>query len=549
MEDKHLRQNIKNDKEQPDNGLPLRREEPKSVWRYKRLWAVVLLFLFIGGVGGFVPAAKIPLFSRLVQAMGFKAEEAGEMSLLKALLKWHQKYQESKADELSAEQIAANAEASAARGMMLGEYELEQNRHNLDSLLISMRKLNSEQRRKGERVDAVRGSVKHMRGEEKEPEVVQVGNIDSSVVATESNTEKKGQIFFGEDAGVVQRGEQHGFNSTKMLTKIENPHIAGSTSSTWLTNMIDKAMLHDAKLGQLPKELNAKGHAVNFDDIKKIGDDRPHRDMYYAWLTGKTTYRTPNRLLKKTLAGAGFNGEDMPKRVFDSSLLGVGVGIDPNDVNADAQGIKDRMAKDKSCQAQVLTGSAATGEAYVKIRENIKGLGGSFPTTCEEVLKDGSDGAFRARLADITKQCNAINSNYEEMKSSCNVAYTKGKCKDLTNSYNSNFETFKTACEKVYDACMGETVTDEEGNTSAANTPEDCVKRRDESKGEEICSKDCTGKNIQDEVRNDITGYTDDSTFEGSAEPHANEDGTNTSDYMASQSVQNIIDTLSGKMD
>ena len=497
--------------EQPVNGLPSRFERPRSVWSYKRLWAVIILFLFIGGVGGLIPAAKIPLFSALVQAMGFSKEDAGEMSLLQALLKWHQKLQAQQADKsapLSADEIEANARASAERSLALSAYESEQNKNNLTSSLINMRKLNSDQRRKGEPVDAIRGAVKQIAGDEKEDNAVKVKNIDVPVVKTESNTDTKSEVFFGQDAGVTPRDIRDGFNSTKILTKIENPHIAGSTSATWLTDMIDKAMIRDVNLGQLPKELNTKGHGVNFDDIKNVGKDRPHRDLNYAWLTGKATYRTPNRLLKKTLAAAGFNGEDMPRRVFDASLLGVGLGIDPTEVNQDAQSIRDRMAKDEKCQSK-LSSQSPKKNSYENIKKSIGQIAKSFPRTCADVLKSGSSDNLNAHLSSISKECKAINSYYSELQTDCNVAFKKGDCPVLR--YEGSFNAFVAACEDVYKKCMAETTTDEAGNEVAANDAKTCAARRDGTEGKTLqCGNDaCTGDPIERNVSFVVTGYTD----------------------------------------
>ena len=559
MDEKPLAKSSADIKEQPQNGLPLNHKAPqtehKSVWRYKRLWGVILLFLFIGGVGGFVPVSKIPLFSRLVQAMGFSAEEAGKMSLLKALLKWHQKYQAGKADALSEEEIAANVRASAERNLALSAYEIEQNKQNASSLLISMRTLNSEQRRMGEAVDVIKGVAPEERGSEKERAAVEVKNIDDSVANTEANTAQKGEVSFGDNASSLQRDEQHGFNSTKMLSKIENPHIAGATSSSWLTDTIDKAMRADANLGQLPKELDAMGHAVSFEDLKKIGNDRPHRDMYYAWLTGKASFRTPNRMLKKTLAAAGFNGEEMPKKVFDSSLLGVGLGIDPNDVNQDAKSIKERMAKEEDCKAKLFTGSSTKIDAYNNIKAQIDSLGSYFPSNCEEVYKNEFDRelqrGFNAALNRIKKECESINAYYASLEKECSVAYTAGTCPSLSGNYEANFEAFKKMCDAEFEECKKGTKTDKEGN-EVPKTDEDCKAERPTQLGPALCGDTCDGDKIENKVRVDITGYTDGENgeeYKDSTSVNEDEKGQRVAgikDFMPSQSSDNIAAMLGG---
>lgn len=550
MDEKHVSNATPKDKEQPENGLPLRPVAPKNMWKDKRLWVVIGLFAFTGIVGGFVPASKIPLFSTLVEAMGFSSDEAGEMSLLKALLKWHQKYQAGKADaaeKLSAEEIAANARASAERNLALSEYEMTQNKKNLDSLLISMRKVNSQQRRDGRDVDVVRGAAVRERGSETEDKAVAVKNIDAPV-QTEANTSAQGEVLFGQEAGVVQRDEHHGFNSTKMLSKIENPHIAGSTSSTWMMQTMDRAVRADSNLGQIAKELDTRGHAVNFDNIKNIGKDRPHRDLSYAWLTGKAAYRTPNRMLKKTLAAAGFQGEDMPRKVFDSSLIGVGVGIDPNDVSMDAKSVRTRYDKEEKCKNKLLFGSSSKKDTYAKIKTDVKSLRGQFPSTCKEAAQDNALAGLQSTLGNISQECRKINATYAELREECSVSYLSGECANLAHSYDSRLTSFQTECDNLYKKCLNE--TDADGNP--VNTPEICAARRDETRGGDLDGQcqggQCDGDQVYYDARHAITGYgaDEDDDFNNNDNMKIKDNGDNESSYLASQNVQDIIDTLRG---
>ena len=387
MADKYDPYAYHTDEEQPANGLPLRRVEPKSLWQDKRLWAVAGVFLFFGGAGGLVPAGKSPFLSKVVQAMGCSAQEAEEMSLLKALLRQNQRRREEKPRALSPEEIAAAAQrytdrARAEAQESAAKYVAGKDVRKLPSALISMRALAAAQRRNGQREDRVSGAYTEVPGTEKDQDrAVRVNNVDAPL-ATQAAEAGSGAVLFGVDASTTVREEHDGFNSTKILTKIQNPHIAGSTTTSWLTQTMDRAVSTDANLGQLNKGLNMVGNYTNFEDIKTIGNDRPHRDLYYAWLTGKTTYRTPNPMLKKTLAAAGFNGEEMPRRVFDSSLNGTGLGIDPNDVASDAKSIRDRMEKDKTCQAQLLAGNDSNSKAYASMKKSVGSVGASFPQTC-----------------------------------------------------------------------------------------------------------------------------------------------------------------------
>ena len=542
MDDNRFNRFPKKDEEQPQNGLPLRRVGGRSPWQYKRLWAVVLLFCLFGGVGGLVPSGKIPFFSYLVQAMGFSEREAQEMPLLKALLKWHQKYRTGKADTLSDAEIAANERASAERNLALSAYEMEKNKQNLESLLISMRQVNKEQRSKGRKTDNVRGAVRRTAGDETENEGVNLISL-KNFVGTDPNSSQQGEFLFGQEDGLILRDEKDGFNTTHLLGKIKNPYIAGSTSSDWFVDTVDKARLSDADLGRIAREMDTLSHAVDLGDIKNIGKDRPHRDLSYAWLMGKTTYRTSNVLLKKTLAAAGFNGEDIPKKVFDSSLTGHGVGIDPNEVSWDAQSMRERLEKEENCQIKLLTGGQQKITMYEDIRDTVKQVGASFPSTCADILEAGVEKNFQAGLRRISNKCRDMNKNYADLWSSCNVVFTVGKCPDLSGSYARNFATFKDACDKAYKKCLSE--TDANGTP---NTPAICAARRKVQTGKDVC-KDanmCDKETVENDMRYRITGYGGDETsvFTQSSDAKQKENGANETDYLPSQNVQDIVDTL-----
>ena len=460
-----------------------------------------------------------------------------------------QKRRTEKARALSPEEIAAGAQryterARAEAQQSAAKYVAGQDVRKLPSALISMRALSAAQRRNGTREDRVAYAYSAAPGTEKDEDTaVRVNNVDAPLT-TQAAEAGSGEVLFGVDASTTVREEHDGFNSTKILTKIKNPHIAGSTTTSWLTKTMDRAVSADANLGQLGKGLNMVGNYTNFEDIKTIGNDRPHRDLYYAWLTGRTTYRTPNPMLKKTLAAAGFNGEEMPRRVFDTSLNGTGLGIDPGDVAADAKTIRERMEKDKSCQAQLLAGNDSNGKAYASMKKSVGSVGGSFPRTCAEVLASGSDSGLRNHLNNIRTQCRAINNAYAALSKSCNVAYKAGECKDLSGAYSNNFATFKKKCEEEYDKCMGE--TDEEGN--AVNSEAGCAQRRDEKTGSELCAGVCEGQTIEADVRYKVTGYDNNEDAEDSTGVKVRDSGNNETGYVASQNVQNIIETLTGKI-
>lgn len=546
MDEKHVSKVVKNDEEQPRNGLPLRRVEPRNVWTYKRLWVLVILFA-LGSVGvGVVPAAKVPLFARLVQAMGFAPSEMGEMSLLQALLKWHQKYQAGIPRKLTDEEIAANARESARLGLAYAEREMEQRKKNGESALISMSQVNAAQRRNGQAVDRVRGAIRRAPGDETDDIVAWIAN-DKAVAKTEANAGANGELWFGQETGALARDAKDGFNSINMLSRVGNTNIAGSTSASWFSTTLERAQMSDADLGRISREVDTLSHSVDLGDIKNIGKDRPHRDLSYAWLMGKTTYRTSNVLLKKTLAVAGFQGADMPKKVFDSSLTGRGVGIDPTEVTLDADAQRNRLAKRENCKNKLLFGSASKKENYVKIRESVKQLRGQFPSTCKEAAAPGALDNFRSVLTAVNKQCQKINATYADLQKNCNVAFVRGECSNLSGAYDGRLASFKKECENLYKKCLGE--TDANG---VPNTPKYCAEKRDNTLGGELegaCKGgSCDSMRVYHDARQAITGYAsgEDDDFSQNDNVKTKDNGDNENGYLASQNVQDIIDTLRG---
>ena len=82
--------------------------------------------------------------------------------------------------------------------------------------------------------------------------------------------------------------------------------------------------------------------------LDDAGRYKAQRDMYYAWLTSRTATRVSDIMLKKTLAGAGFNGAEIPRKVFDSSMSS-GIGLTSDAVVGDLDNIKLRLKKEEEC--------------------------------------------------------------------------------------------------------------------------------------------------------------------------------------------------------
>ena len=68
-------------------------QKTKDAFSSKKAWMLLVFFLVLLFIGGFVPVGKIPFLRNLAYAMGYTPDETQKISLLRALFSWneHQK--------------------------------------------------------------------------------------------------------------------------------------------------------------------------------------------------------------------------------------------------------------------------------------------------------------------------------------------------------------------------------------------------------------------------------------------------------------------------
>ena len=405
----------------------------------------VLLLLFTG----VVPVGKIPLLRRLAWAMGYTPDETQHISFLKALLSWneHAKIMRGELPDPNETSIFGND-----GGLMSSQKRLEREK---DSSLINMRAVNAALYKQGKLGDLPTGAYYTVDiGEGKKPSDVQVtGNS----VTTQAGAAKTGEVYFGTDASVQARDPKDGFNSIGALKKIANPHIAGTSKTDWLDRLVDKATRSDAGLENIAKELKTGSMLSQLNPITDIGNHKAQRDMYYAWLTGMSSRRTPNVVLKKTLAAAGFNGAEMPKKVFDSSGFS-GIGINQDDVVSDVENIQIRLKNEKECERVLSTSGENLVNQLQAAKEGINVLSASFPKTCDDI-----NGNFTNRLAALRNQCEQIKLDYNDLGTFCGVtvkAGREGTC--TTNNLQSRYDQYAAYCTQERQKCAALTTPEEQ---------------------------------------------------------------------------------------
>lgn len=413
----------------------------KRWMRSKKVWTAVLLLFLLGIITGVVPAGKIPLLRNLAWAMGYSPDETQSISFLKALLTWNEHSQLMNGELDDPEETGVFGKDG---GIISAHQRLEKDK---DSSLFNLRAVNAFLLKQGKRADALAGAYYTV--DTQEGDMSPAARITGNSAKTQANEAMPSEVFFGtESSGALPRNPKDGYNSVDSLKKIANPHISGASPTDWFGQMMDKAFLTDTDLQSIVKELNAQGGMTPLSLLDDAGRYKAQRDMYYAWLTSRTATRVSDIMLKKTLAGAGFNGAEIPRKVFDSSMSS-GIGLTSDAVVGDLDNIKLRLKKEEECNNALNTSGENLVNQLEAAKSGISSLSGSFPRTCDDV-----NGDFPNRLAVLRNQCEQVKRAYADLKNSCGVAVKAGRegtC--TTNNLQGRYDQYANYCTEEKQKC------------------------------------------------------------------------------------------------
>ena len=90
-------------------------EQLKAPFRSKKGWIVLVLCLFLFLTGAVIPVGSIPFLRNLAYAMGYSPDEAKEMSLLRALLSWHDHSKQVTPDGIDPDEVSVFSSGAAAQ--------------------------------------------------------------------------------------------------------------------------------------------------------------------------------------------------------------------------------------------------------------------------------------------------------------------------------------------------------------------------------------------------------------------------------------------------
>ncbi len=389
---------------------------PKKPRRWPWVLAI-LCFLFLGTVTGVVPVEKIPLLRNLAYAMGFTKADTARMSFLRALLTW--------TDKTVGFSAQPDGTRSSLWARLFGTDMPEEERENLASLqarlsreggktsLIDIQALNALQRQKGRSSDEVRGAFLTNPGSEQGQDPAAMRDTDVNV-RTEANQDKS-DVFFGSDATANSRNFQDGYDSVNTLKKLANPYIANGSPIDWIQNTAQRMMRSDVGLGGVNRRL--QNMQVNWgNNTGGIGEGKPQRDLYFAWITSRMAQKTPNLMLKKALVDTGFMGADFPATASNVVEYG-GVQIDLASFQEDQEAWREYLEWEKKCKEELST----TGDQVSKLEAQFNTL-----------VKDSSQWDFPLNCADSK----ARNTPYEGTNFARNIGSIQNTCKQLERAYS-----------------------------------------------------------------------------------------------------------------
>ena len=454
----------------PPPQKPPKPQQPKPS-RRRWLWVLgIICFLFLGGISSWVPVGRIPLLRNLAYAMGFTPDDTARISFLRALLTWTDKtigLPGNWSDDPSRISLFAGRSRTGA-GKNAGDendaagLNVRMDRDSGQTSLINIGALHKLQREKGRALDSVRGAVMPGPGQaEAQADPAQLRD-DRVVVRTESNRVQS-DVYFGTDADAVGRAAQDGYDSSKTLAKVKNPHIADGKPIDWLLNTTQRLMQTNNPLGGKNRQL--EGTRVSWgDSMESLGDKKDRKDLYRAWITSRMAKYTSNLMLKKSLADVGFLGAELP--TMASMTLGGGMQIDGSSFQEDQEGWKEYLEFERKCKETLNKMFDDNDGEINNTLKNFQKLYDDknpslvYPANCYE-MRQASAGAksnFVSQMETVRDSCKKIRAGYESLESDCMMVISKGMDCDneeiSKGSYGELWEKGKKECNDAFDAAF-----------------------------------------------------------------------------------------------
>jgi len=483
------------------------KDEP--YWWYlfanKKVWVGIIGLFFFLYFTAVVPAGNVPFLRNLVRMMGYSDSEAESMSLLGALLGLSEHRKRAEEESLREVENRLKTQRQLSEDGTMSSSSADGSNKFLTAS-IDWDAINRSRRGRGLSEDSVSEVGSEMRGDASALPVALdgVGADVRGAVNAGSDTLSENEVYFGSVLGGVERNKNDGYETSKLVAKMANaPVRIDSDSVDWIGQSAAKAFWAESGVADLLQQVaDQKGGGFAMKtNLREVGNQRPRRDMHYAWITSRAGARARNIWLMKTLASAGFLGADLDRQMLSITAVG-GLSFDEDAVELDLENIEKRLEMEKKCE-EVVNDSQDINKNVKAMNDNIEVLNDAFPSKC-----DGSESSeFLGKIDSIIAACQEINESYTKLREGCQIQAPAGHCN--LDSVKERFVSFQQTCAAEKNKCNNEMLTPEEQAS--------CVNNYQSLTRENLGSD---GEYSKDEVQGLITGDTTSVNPDGSIAPN-----------------------------
>ncbi len=404
----------------------------------RRMLVGLALVFFLFCIIFIIPVGHIPGLRNLSWLMGFSAQDTQSMSFFRTLLTW--------AGEADRRYLASN-EAD----LSLFDRNQQQGFNALgpQSGLFDLNAVNAARRAKGLPPDGLYGAYSS-NGRPNDAAVNHEVNGWSQQARAAAAAQNAQEVYFGTDADLAARAAVENITvkgSSNTASLVRAPGIAGAYSVDWLGVAVDKAsLLTNSQLdGALKEASHVPSPLSNLAGSLTAGD-KPQRDLATVWLLSKAANKAKYLMLKKQLASAGYMAMEIPKKVYDSSGMGSGIGLAGDEMIGDFDEVNQQLLNEQQCRE---LGDQANSNLSPKLEESkglIQQIRGTVPRSCGDGIN-----AWKEDLIKVQTNCRDVKEVFGNMKTACGVKLvSEGRCETVRlDSYASDLEE---ACNALAEA-------------------------------------------------------------------------------------------------
>lgn len=407
----------------------------------RRLLVGLALVFFLFCVIFIIPVGHIPVLRNLSWLMGFSAQDTQSMSFFRTLLTW-----------------AGDADCRHLSGSWYGneEYSLFNrnqqpgfNASGPKSGLFDLRAVNAARRAKGLSPDGLYGAYS-ANGQQDGAAVNGTVNGWSQAAKAATAAKNAEEVYFGTDADVAVRAAAEditvkGSSNTAWLVKSGN--IAGAASVDWLGLAVDKAsLLTNSQLDGALKDASQIPSPLSNLSGSLTAGDKPQRDLATVWLLSKAANRAQYLMLKKQLASAGYMAMEIPKKVYDSSGAGTGIGLTGDETIGDFKDVNQQLLTEQQCRDLTTEANSNLAPKLDEAKGLVQQIRGSVPRSCGDGIQ-----TWKEDLIKVQTNCRDVKEIFGNMKMACGVKLvSEGRCETVRlDSYASDLEA---ACDALAQA-------------------------------------------------------------------------------------------------